>query len=90
MLEAGWNGACDRLVFVDAPRPLRLERVARQRRWTAADVEARERAQLPLTAKAARADHVLDNSGNIEDLERQVDDLLRTWGMKEAQVTNDE
>jgi dephospho-CoA kinase len=85
MLEAGWNAACDKLVFVDAPRPLRLERVARQRGWTPADVAARERAQLPLTAKAARADHVLDNSGTLEDLERQVDDLLHDW-----KVTNDE
>jgi dephospho-CoA kinase len=90
MLEAGWHAACDKLVFVDAPRPLRLERVARQRRWTATDVEARERAQLPLTEKAARADHVLDNSGTLEDLERQVDDLLRTWGMKQGSVTNDQ
>jgi dephospho-CoA kinase len=76
MLEAGWNGACDKLVFVDVPRPTRLERIARQRGWTADDVEARERAQMPLTEKAAYADHVLDNSGTLEDLERQVDDLL--------------
>jgi dephospho-CoA kinase len=81
MLEAGWNNACDKLVFVDAPRAVRLERVARQRGWTETEVQARERAQLPLTAKAARADHVLDNSGTLEDLERQVDDLLRIWGL---------
>jgi dephospho-CoA kinase len=81
MLEAGWNSACDKLVFVDTPRPLRLERAARQRRWTAAEVEARERAQLPLTAKAALADHVLDNSGTPDDLERQVDSLLDKWGI---------
>jgi dephospho-CoA kinase len=81
MLEAGWNSACDKLVFVDTPRPQRLERAARQRGWTAAEVEARERAQLPLTAKAAMADHVLDNSGTLDDLERQVDDLLHKWGI---------
>jgi dephospho-CoA kinase len=81
MLEAGWNGACDKLVFVDTPRPQRLERVAQQRGWSAAEVEARERAQLPLTEKAARADHVLDNSGTTEAMERQVADLLHDWGM---------
>ena len=81
MLEAGWNGVCDKLVFVDTPRSVRLERLARQRGWSENEVEARERAQLPLTEKAARADHVLENSGTMEDLERQVDDLLRAWVM---------
>ena len=79
MLEAGWHDVCDRLVFVEAPREERLRRVAGQRGWTAAELEAREGAQLPLTAKAAHADHTLDNSGPLERLERQVDDLVRRW-----------
>jgi dephospho-CoA kinase len=81
MLEAGWDDVCDRLVYVDAPRELRLRRVAGQRGWTATEVEAREGAQLALTAKAARADHALDNSTTREHLCRQVDDLLRLWGL---------
>jgi dephospho-CoA kinase len=81
MLEAGWNGICDRLVFIDAPNEERLRRVAGQRGWTAKDLESREHAQLPLTAKAARADHILDNSGSLDGLGRQVDELLRLWGV---------
>jgi dephospho-CoA kinase len=84
MLEAGWAGVCDRLVYVEAPRELRLARVAGQRGWTARELEAREGAQMPLTAKAARADHVLDNSASLEHLGRQVDDLLRRWGLTRA------
>jgi dephospho-CoA kinase len=84
MLEAGWEGVCDRLVFVDAPRERRLGRVAGQRGWSAADLEARERAQLPLTEKAARADHVLDNAASLDNLERQVDALLHRWGLDGA------
>jgi dephospho-CoA kinase len=79
MLEAGWHDVCDRLVFVDAPRDERLRRVAAQRGWTEAELQRREAAQLPLTAKAAPADHTLDNSGSQERLERQVDDLVRRW-----------
>ena len=79
MLEAGWHDICDRLVFVEAPREERLRRVAGQRGWTEAELEAREAAQLPLTAKAAHADHTLHNSGSLERLERQVDDLVRRW-----------
>ena len=79
MLEAGWKGVCDKLIFVDTPRSLRLERVARQRGWTAEDVATREQAQMPLSAKKAHADYVLDNSGTLEHLERQVTDLLHNW-----------
>src|SRR6185436_7540122 len=63
LLEAGWEGVCDALVFVDVPRPLRLQRMAGQRGWTQEEVEARESAQLPLLEKARRADFTLDNSG---------------------------
>ena len=84
MLEAGWHDVCDRLVFIDAPREARLRRVAGQRGWTVKEVEAREAAQMPLTAKAAHADYTLDNSASLEDLERQVDDLVRLWGSVKA------
>src|SRR5258708_643128 len=72
LLEAGWDGVCDALVFVDVPRPVRLRRIAGQRGWTQEEVEARESAQLPLSEKAGRADVSLDNSGTVEDLRQQV------------------
>jgi dephospho-CoA kinase len=81
MLEAGWHGVCDELVFVDAPDEVRRRRVARGRGWTPEEARARESAQLPLTEKRARADHVLDNSAAPEHLDRQVDRLLRRWGV---------
>lgn len=77
MLEAGWNKVCDRLIFVDAPRQLRLRRLAEQRGWTAKDLEKREQAQWPLEKKASLAHFQLDNSGSREHIARQVDDLLR-------------
>jgi dephospho-CoA kinase len=84
MLEAGWNDVCDRLVFIEAPRAVRLERVARQRGWSEKEVAEREEAQLPLTEKAVRADHVLDNSASLEHLNCQVNDLLHQWGLAHA------
>jgi dephospho-CoA kinase len=84
MLEAGWNEVCDRLLFIEAPRAVRLARVARQRGWSEKEVEARELAQLPLTEKAVRADHVLNNSASLEHLNRQVNDLLHLWGLAHA------
>jgi dephospho-CoA kinase len=80
LLEAGWNEACDWIVYVHAPRAVRLRRLADNRGWSAKEVEAREQAQLSLTDKARRADYALDNSGPPEALARQVDDLLPKLG----------
>jgi dephospho-CoA kinase len=81
MLEAGWGHVCDRLVYVDAPREIRLARLAARSGWTAAEVAAREAAQLPAAEKAARADGVLVNDGPPERLQTQVDALLGGWGL---------
>jgi len=81
LLEAGWQRVCDRLVYVDAPREVRLRRIAAQRGWTETELADREAAQLPLTRKRECADHVIDNSATLEDLERQVDTMLARWGL---------
>ncbi len=79
MLEAGWSEVCDKLIYVQSPPEQRLQRVTRQRGWTAQDMQKRESAQLPLTEKAARADHILENTGSFEQLHQQVEELLRCW-----------
>jgi dephospho-CoA kinase len=81
MREAGWDRRCDKIVFVDAPREVRYQRLAQQRGLRAEEVEARERAQLPLPEKKRRADFVLDNSGPPTATARQVDELLKKWGI---------
>jgi dephospho-CoA kinase len=81
MLEAGWADACDRLVYVDASRDVRLARLAARSGWTADEVAAREAAQLAPEAKRARADAVLTNDGTPGELQEQVDRLLGEWGL---------
>jgi dephospho-CoA kinase len=78
MLEAGWNKFCDRLVFVEAPREVRLERLAAQRGWKSEEVTARERAQVPLDKKREQADEIVVNAGSSEELTRQIDALMLT------------
>jgi len=74
LLEAGWDKLCNALVFVDAPRELRLAR-ARKRGWTVADFEARERVQQSVDAKRQRADVIVDNSGSPDQTRVQVERL---------------
>ena len=79
MLEAGWDGVCDKLIYVDAPRPVRLERVQRQRKWTDQDLANREAVQMPAEKKKERADAVVDNGGLPEATAAQVDELVKNW-----------
>jgi dephospho-CoA kinase len=83
LLEAGWESLVDRLVYVDAPRPVRLARV-RSRGWTAADLAAREAAQLPAAEKLARCDAVVVNDGSVDELQARIDHLLGGWGLLPA------
>jgi dephospho-CoA kinase len=79
LLEAGLDKACDRVVFVDAPAPVRERRVRAGRGWTCEELHRRERAQLSLEEKRRRAtDSVLNDEGAPE-LDAQVAGLLAHW-----------
>jgi dephospho-CoA kinase len=82
MLEAGWHGVCDHLLFIDSPRPARLQRLQEGRGWSAREVEDRENAQLPLTEKQRHADVVIDNSAGPERIVPQLRQLLGRWGLR--------
>jgi dephospho-CoA kinase len=42
---------------------------------------------MPLEAKRARADHVIDNSGSRDDTRRQVEDIYRRYAPAAPGVT---
>ncbi|MFO0896384.1 MAG: dephospho-CoA kinase [Pirellulales bacterium] len=77
MLEAGWDRQCDALVFVAAPRAVRLERVLR-RGWQEADFSAREAAQESLDEKRRHADVIIDNSHTLACTRAQVERYWRS------------
>jgi dephospho-CoA kinase len=65
----------DAIVLVDAPRPLRLERLVANRGLEETEAMNMIAAQMPAELKRARADHCIDNVGSLDDLERSVDAL---------------
>jgi dephospho-CoA kinase len=77
LFEAGLDGGCDHVVFVDCPRPTRLERVAEHRGWGDEELARREAAQWPLDRKRQRADSVLANDADLASLRTKVLDLLK-------------
>jgi dephospho-CoA kinase len=62
----------DRIILVDAPRPLRLERLVRDRGLRETEAMEMITAQMPAELKRARADIVIDNDGTLAHLEQQV------------------
>ena len=67
----------DRVILVDAPRPLRLERMVRDRGLRETEAMAMIAQQMPADLKRARADFVIDNDGSRDDLENKVDEVWR-------------
>ena len=75
LVEAA-RGGYDLVVIVEAPAPVRLERLA-ARGMDPEDARRRMAAQATDAERRAVADVVLDNSGPPEELVRQVDALWR-------------
>lgn len=67
----------DAIVLVDAPRPVRLERLVRDRGLHEAEAMDMIAAQMPAELKRARSDYVVDNAGTRAELERRVEQVWR-------------
>lgn len=80
MFRTGWDLVCHRIVFVDCPLSLRLER-CRERGWSRADLLAREARQLSLKEKRERAGDVIrnDRPDDPEWLNGQIRKLWREF-----------
>jgi dephospho-CoA kinase len=73
--EGGRAGAYDLVVVVDAPPRTQVERLVKNRGMTRDQAKARMAAQASREQRLAIADIVIDNSGSLTELDRQVGDL---------------
>ncbi|MDZ4830451.1 MAG: dephospho-CoA kinase [Phycisphaerae bacterium] len=75
LFEAGLRDACNLVVFVDATRAVRLNRV-KSRGWNEAELARRESAQWNLDRKRAVSDIIIRNEGDLVTLREQVRAVL--------------
>jgi dephospho-CoA kinase len=66
----------DATVLVYAPEAMQVERQLARDGCARDEARRRVEAQLPIEEKKALADYVIDNSGALEETERQVRDVL--------------
>ncbi|MEP6621870.1 MAG: dephospho-CoA kinase [bacterium] len=80
----------ERIVLVDAPRPVRLERLVRERGLRETEAMDMIVAQMPAELKRARADFVIDNDGTLTQLDLRVTEVwsaLRQQADEMAEAT---
>ena len=75
LAEGSGRDRADRVLVVDVPESLQVERLMARDSVTAAQAEASLRAQASRAARLAIADDVVLNTGRIEDLRSQVAEL---------------
>src|SRR4051794_24984829 len=80
LAESGRADTFDAVVVVDAPEELQIERMQRERGWSREEAESRIGAQASREDRRAVATHVVDNSGDLDGLRRQVEEVYRQLG----------
>lgn len=84
LAENDLAGRYDTVVVVDAPVEAQVSRLVRDRGMTEEAALARIAAQATRERRRAIADHVIDNSGTLDALAAQVDDLWAELSAKAA------
>ena len=72
LIEAGWQRLVDEVWVTTADEDEAMRRVSRRSGLTEEQVRGRMATQMPVSQKIEQADVVIDNSGDLEDLQRRV------------------
>jgi dephospho-CoA kinase len=71
LVEVGWHKRCDKLIFVNSEKKLRLER-AKKMGFDGNQVKIRENFQISLDNKANLADNTIENNSDFSAIAKQV------------------
>jgi dephospho-CoA kinase len=75
LAEVGWVGRCNKLIFIDCKRKLRLDR-AKKMGFDENQLKIRENFQISLDSKAGLTDNTIDNNSGLLALVKQVADIF--------------
>lgn len=73
LIEVGWQKKVDVVLLVYAGPEIQTKRLRKRDGYSAKEARERLDAQMPMDEKRRFADLVIENSGTLEELQRQVD-----------------
>lgn len=76
LVEVGWAGRCDRIIFVDCDRARRRHRARCKGLAGERDIKIRENFQISLDRKKRLADNTIDNNSDFSTLVRQIKNIF--------------
>lgn len=77
LFECGMENMFDKIILVKTPDNIRLERLIKRNGYTKDYALKRIACQISQDEKVSKADFVIDNGGEIEDLTHQVSTLVQ-------------
>jgi dephospho-CoA kinase len=79
LLETGQDALVDRVLVVDCPESVQVERVHRRSGLPEDEIARIMGSQIPRAERLSRADDVIDNQGDPDALPPQVERLHRAY-----------
>lgn len=79
LIESGWTDMVQRILVIDAPRELQIQRTIERDTASVEQVEAIINSQTDRETRLAAADDILENHGDISSLHQQIDELHKKY-----------
>jgi dephospho-CoA kinase len=90
LIESGARDLVDRVLVVDSPEELQIERTQRRDGTTRAAVKKILAAQLDRSARLSAADDVIENDASVEALEKVVSRLHRQYLSEAERIASEQ
>ena len=77
LFEVQWEKEFDYILLVSAEKDTQVKRILARDKRSKEEALSIINSQMPLDEKKKRSDYVIENDGNIQDLERKIDEFLK-------------
>ena len=77
LFEVQWEKEFDYILLVSAEKETQIKRILARDKRSEEEALSIINSQMPLDEKKKRSDYVIENDGNIQDLERKIDGFLK-------------
>ena len=77
LFEAGFENLFDKIIFVDAPYNLRLERLKKRNNYDENYAKLRLDSQMDSNVKIPKCDYVINNASSLDELEKNTKECLK-------------